>query len=148
MFTKRSHVFKQSCSWKVCVSTYDLFVTTRHYRVNYECTFVSLKIYTLSFISLRPFASFWLIFYQLCKYRVFIVTLGIAAKLRFSAIFLFSQNDSPCKVMKNAFCVIWKAFFVLKIFNFLLFPLPLFFLLSAIARDKSRINLKIFDVIN
>ena len=39
----------------------------------------------------------------------------------FYQIFIFSPNDSPLKTMKNAFCFIYKALFVLKIFKFLWF---------------------------
>ena len=37
--------------------------------------------------------------------------------------------------MKNVFCFIKKALFVLEIFKFLYFSLPLFFSLSAIALE-------------
>ena len=38
-------------------------------------------------------------------------------------IFIFSPNDNPLKTMKNVFYFIWKALFILQIFNFLwLFP--------------------------
>ena len=45
----------------------------------------------------------------------------------FLSIFYFSPNDSPSKTM--------KALFVLKIFKFLYFHLPLLFSLSAIALE-------------
>ena len=47
--------------------------------------------------------------------------------LLFFINFLFSLNDSPSKTMKNVFCFIWKALFILKIFKFLYFRLPPFF---------------------
>ena len=48
-------------------------------------------------------------------------------------IFTFSANDIPSKIMKSAFYFIEKALFVLEIFEFLYFHLPLFFSQSAIA---------------
>ena len=53
----------------------------------------------------------------------------------FLSNFYFSSNDSPSKTTKNVFYFIWKALFVLKIFRFLYFCLPLFFSLSAIALE-------------
>ena len=53
----------------------------------------------------------------------------------FYQIFIFSPNDSPSKTMKNAFYFIEKALFILKIFIFLCFVLPLFFCLTAIALE-------------
>ena len=47
--------------------------------------------------------------------------------------FYFWPNDSPSKTMKNVFYFIQKALFVLEIFTFLYFHLPLFFSLSAIT---------------
>ena len=47
----------------------------------------------------------------------------------------FSLNNSPSKTVKNVFYFIQKALFILKIFKFLYFHLPLFFSLSAIALD-------------
>ena len=44
-----------------------------------------------------------------------------------------SPNDSPSKFMNNAFYLIQKALFVLEIFKFLNFCLPIFFSRSAIA---------------
>ena len=49
--------------------------------------------------------------------------------------FYFSLNDSPLKTMKNVFYFIWKALFVLEIFRFSYFHLPLFSPLSAIALE-------------
>ena len=49
--------------------------------------------------------------------------------------FYLSPNDSPSKAMKDAFYFILKALFILKIFIFLYFHLPLFFSLSAIALE-------------
>ena len=49
--------------------------------------------------------------------------------------FYFSPNDSPPKTMKGVFYFILKAFFVLEMFNFLYFHLPLFFSLSTIALE-------------
>ena len=45
----------------------------------------------------------------------------------FHQIFIFSPNDSPSKTVKNAFYVIWKGLFILKIFKFLYFCPSLFF---------------------
>ena len=47
--------------------------------------------------------------------------------------FYFSPNGNPSKTMKDVFYFIENAFFVLEIFKFLYFHLPLFFSLSAIA---------------
>ena len=44
-----------------------------------------------------------------------------------------SPNDSPSETMKDDFYFILKALFVIKIFNFLYFHLPLFFSVSDIA---------------
>ena len=44
----------------------------------------------------------------------------------------FSSNDSPFKTMKNVFYFLEKALFILEIFRFLYFGLPLFFSQSAI----------------
>ena len=51
----------------------------------------------------------------------------------FLSNFYFSPNDSPSKTMENVFYFIKEALFVLKIFDFMYFCLPLFFLLSAPA---------------
>ena len=56
----------------------------------------------------------------------------------FHQIFIFSPNSSPSKTMKNAFYFIWKALFVLEIFNFLYFCPSFFFYLSAIALEDDR----------
>ena len=41
----------------------------------------------------------------------------------FYQFFIFSPNDDPLKTTKNVFYFIWKALFVLKVFNFLwVFP--------------------------
>ena len=53
----------------------------------------------------------------------------------FLSNFYFSLNDSPSKTMKNVFYFIEKALFVLEIFKFLYFCLPLFFSISAIALE-------------
>ena len=53
----------------------------------------------------------------------------------FYQIYIFSPNDSPLKIMENVFYYIKKALFILKIFKFLCFCLPLFFSLSAIALE-------------
>ena len=51
--------------------------------------------------------------------------------------------------MKNYFYFIWKALFVLKIYKFLYFCLPLFFSLSVIAfTGWSKVNLKVHGVIH
>ena len=53
----------------------------------------------------------------------------------FLYFFYFSSNDSPSKTIKDVFQFIQKALFVLEIFKFLYFRLPLFFSLSAIALE-------------
>ena len=53
----------------------------------------------------------------------------------FYQIFIFSPKDSTLKTMKNVFCFIWKALFVLEIFKFLyFFLLPFHFF--QIQKDK------------
>ena len=47
----------------------------------------------------------------------------------------FSPNDSPSKTMKNIFYFILKALFILEIFRFLYFGLPLFFSVSTIVLE-------------
>ena len=67
----------------------------------------------------------------------------------FLSKFYFSPNDSPSKTMENVFCFIWKALFVLKIFKFLYFCLPLFFFpVSHCFRDWFKKNLQVYDVTN
>ena len=53
----------------------------------------------------------------------------------FLSNFYLWLNDSPSTNMKNGFYFILKALFVLEIFNFLYFCLPLFFSPSAIALE-------------
>ena len=53
----------------------------------------------------------------------------------FYQIFILWPYDSPSKTMKNVFYFIEKALFVLKIFRFLYFCLPLFFPMSVIALE-------------
>ena len=62
--------------------------------------------------------------------------------------FYFLPNDGPSKTMKDVFYFIKKIPFVLEKFKFLYFHLPLFFFLSDIALDWSKINLKVYNVIN
>ena len=47
--------------------------------------------------------------------------------------FYSSPNDRPSKTMKDVFYFVEKALFILEIFKFLYFRLPLFFSMSAIA---------------
>ena len=56
----------------------------------------------------------------------------------FYQIFIFSPNDSHSKTTKNAFYLIKKARFVLKIIKFLYFCPSLFFFLLAIALEDDR----------
>ena len=53
----------------------------------------------------------------------------------FLSNFYFQPNDNPSKTMKNVFYFIEKALFVLEIFKFFYFRLPLFFSQSAIALE-------------
>ena len=46
------------------------------------------------------------------------ISLKLASAI-FYEIFIFSPNDSPSKIIKNAFYFIEKALFVLEIFKFL-----------------------------
>ena len=63
-----------------------------------------------------------------------------------SAIFIFSPNDSPSKTIKNAFYFIEKPLSVLEIF---VFPSsPLFLPVDHCFSWWSKINLKVYDVIN
>ena len=67
----------------------------------------------------------------------------------FLSKFYLSPNDSPSKNMKNVFYFIKKALFILKIFKFLYFHLPLFFSLSATASVVGpRKILKVYDSID
>ena len=60
----------------------------------------------------------------------------------FSAIFIimFLPNDSPSKIIKNAFYFVWKALLVLEIFRFLYICPSLFFCLSAIALWRHQLS--------
>ena len=49
--------------------------------------------------------------------------------------FYFSPSDSLSKTMKEVFYFIRKAFFILAIFKFLYFHLPLILTLSAIVLE-------------
>ena len=64
--------------------------------------------------------------------------------------FYSSPNDRPSKTMKDCFYFIEKALFILEIFKFLHFNLPLFFFpVSRCSSAWSKINLKVYDdVIN
>ena len=53
-------------------------------------------------------------------------------------LYMFSPNDSPSKIMKNAFYFIKKALFVLEIIKFFFFRPSLFFSLSAITLEDDR----------
>ena len=50
----------------------------------------------------------------------------------------FSSNDSLSKSMKNNFYFIWKALFILEIFNFLYFCFPLFLRMWVSFRGWSK----------
>ena len=68
--------------------------------------------------------------------------------LFFLSNFHFSPNVSPLKTMKNVLYFIWKALFVLEIFKFLYFHLPLFFFpVSHCFRGWFKKNLQVYDVI-
>ena len=67
----------------------------------------------------------------------------------FLSNFYFSINDSLSKTMKKVFYFIWKALFILEIFNFLLLPSsPLFLPISHCSWGWSKINLKVYDIMN
>ena len=66
----------------------------------------------------------------------FVSICELKARVRyFLTNFYLSPNDSPSKTMKGVFYFIQRALFVLEIFKFLYFHLPLFFSLSAIALE-------------
>ena len=67
------------------------------------------------------------------------------ACVHYFSLFL-STNDSPKKVMKNAFYFVQEAFFVVKIFIFLYFHLALFVCQPLL--EITKIKLKVQDVIN
>ena len=67
------------------------------------------------------------IFIQLCPFK--------ACVRYFLSNSYFSPTNSPSKTMTNIFYFILKALFVLEIFEFLYFRLPLFFSLSTIALE-------------
>ena len=56
----------------------------------------------------------------------------------FLSNFCFSPNDSPSKTIKDVFYCIQKTLFVLEIFKFLYFRLPLLFSLAAITLKLDR----------
>ena len=64
--------------------------------------------------------------------------------------FYLSPNDSPSETVEDVFYFIEKALFVLKIFNqIFVFPSsPHFLPVSHCFRGWSKINLKVYDVIN
>ena len=79
-------------------------------------------------------------------------TIGVlkACVRYFLTNFYLSPKDSPSKTTKDIFYFIWTALFVLEIFKFLHFHLPLFFFfcVSHCFRAWSKINLKVYDIIN
>ena len=80
----------------------------------------------------------------ICKSEV---TLTLKACVRYFLLnFYFSPNDSPSKTMKNVFYFILKDLFILKIFNFLHFHLPLFFPLSVMVVGSSPIAVIALEV--
>ena len=75
--------------------------------------------------------------------------LSILLAIWLPQIFIFAPNDSPSKTMEATFYFIYKALFVLEIFNFLHFCRPhLFLLVGHCFRGSSKMNLKVHDVIN
>ena len=64
-----------------------------------------------------------------------LISMIIACVRHFLSNFCFQPNDSPSKTMKKIFFFIQKALFVLEIFNFLYFHLPLFISLSPIVLE-------------
>ena len=68
-----------------------------------------------------------------------------------SAFFIFSPNDSPQIVIKNAFYFIWKYLFILQIFKFLYFCLLLFLPIVPffwrMLENKSH-SLLFYDIMN
>ena len=75
--------------------------------------------------------------------------LSILLAIWLPKIFIFAPNDSPSKTMEATFYFIYKALFVLEIFNFLHFcPSYLFLPVDHCFRGWSKINLKVHDVIN
>ena len=105
----------------ICYGRWVLSVCHKHYfkdwcLMNSQPTFLFLTYVNLKFVST--------IFYQ---------------------FFIFSPNDSPLKTTKNVFYFIWKALFVLKIFNFLWF-FPFLSTLSKFKRTNG--NGIIYDVMN
>ena len=66
----------------------------------------------------------------------------------FYQIFIFHQIMVLQKLWNMFFYFIKKALFVLEIFKFLYFLLPLFFPVNHCLRGWSKKSLKIYDVIN
>ena len=66
----------------------------------------------------------------------------------FTYVWFFSPRYSPSKSMKNAFYFIWKALFILEILKFLYFCLSLFVPVGHCFIGWSKINLKVYDVVN
>ena len=77
--------------------------------------------------------------------KLWICNVGFKLVSAIFYIFIFSQNDSPYKTMKNVFLFHLKSFFfVLEIFKFLFFPF-----LSTFSRlKKSNGSGIIYDVMN
>ena len=75
--------------------------------------------------SIHGFVVFEIVVFKACVYY-------------FLSKIYISQNDNPSKTLKNVFYFIQKVLSVVKIFKFLYFHLPLFFLLSVIASEIDR----------
>ena len=66
----------------------------------------------------------------------------------FSTKFYFSPHDSPSKTMTGVFYFILKAFCSRDIENFVFPSSPLFLPISHCFRAWSKLNLKVYDIIN
>ena len=82
-----------------------------------------------------------LLLWQLFRHcsQVFVVKVGLSNSKK--KICIISLNASPLKMMKNDFCFMLKALFVLKMFNFTFFNH-----VGKRLDKKAKVNLKIYDV--
>ena len=76
------------------------------------------------------------LYYSVChQFRICVFIQFKACVCYICQFLFFSSNDNLSKSMTNAFYLIRKALFVLEIFKFLCFHLPLFFSLLVIALE-------------
>ena len=96
MVTKRSHVLKKTCSWKlqVCLSMCDLFVTTRHQRV--KLSLVLLIIYHENVNRLKFVATHQLKNTRLLRNEIFMFFFFFFKKI--ASILFEKSNSNRCSL--------------------------------------------------